>query len=69
VCIVSGPVHYRRKAAVCVRRAQHAHDSTSRVKLFELAEVWIRFAEHVERRLEVPPSVKELLKAAGKSGR
>ena len=38
--------NYRQKAAECAEAAEGASDATERLALLEIAQVWLRLADH-----------------------
>jgi hypothetical protein len=54
---------YERRAAQCLRLAQHVADPSHRVELMEMAQAWLHLAQQAEKnsKLDVvyePPPVR-----------
>lgn len=60
---MAGRGRYRTKALECVRAAESAHDPIERVQLLEIAQYWMKLAEHVADRVELAKAQREALSA------
>jgi hypothetical protein len=50
---VSNPEEYRQQAAKCILVAEDCDNSTSRISLMQMAQAWLRLAEHAEKNSPV----------------
>ncbi len=51
---------YRRKAIECAEAAERAHDLHERLELLEMAQAWIKLAEHTRALHTLPDPIRKI---------